>query len=268
MKRITFLSLVVSLLAVTAGSLQADIVTRIYKKDGSMTQGATRWLASKKQYVQTVKQGNVDMTVEIPISQVDRVQAVKPAKWDEIRKNVSSKNFGAAIPALEAIMKEYTMLQYDTEAGSYLARIYMAQNRPADAVRICQSLIATQPEAGTRSSLAPVYWKALLATGQGANLAPTLDEAVRTAPRNIAAQALIVRGDLLKEQGKVKEALADGYLRVVVLFANVEEAQPEALSKAAAAFDTLQQGQYAEKMRQQLLSRYSQSEEARKLRGR
>ena len=57
----------------------------------------------------------------------------------------------------------------------------------------------------------------------------------------------------------------DGYLRVVILYENVKEIQPEALYKAAKAFDALNQNANAERMRTKLRTKYAQSEYARKL---
>ena len=85
--------------------------------------------------------------------------------------------------------------------------------------------------------------------------------------------ALIMYGDIALKDGKesgdaCKKALTDGYLRVVFLYKDAEVAeklQPEALYKAAKAFDALNQNANAEKLRSTLRTKYSQSEYARKL---
>ena len=51
------------------------------------------------------------------------------------------------------------------------------------------------------------------------------------------------------------------------MYGREKEAHAEALYKAAAAFDELQQAPYADKMRQTLLSRHKDSPYAQKLRG-
>ena len=81
------------------------------------------------------------------------------------------------------------------------------------------------------------------------------------------AGALIVRGDMLKKEGRTADALKDGYLRCVFLFVQEKTAHAEALYKASLAFDELHQPTYAERMRQTLLSDHKDSEFARKLRG-
>ena len=130
-----------------------------------------------------------------------------------------------------------------------------------------EAVIASKPEAGTTSDLAPVYWEAMLATGRTGRLAPALEEAIKSAPRPVAARAHTLRGDLLKSENRPRDALKDGYLRTITLFRDVRDAQPEALFKAAVAFEALQQVQYAESMRQRLLSGYADSDYAKRLRG-
>ncbi len=252
--------LLLSLAVFAAVGAQADVMARLFLKNGSRQEGMTRWQPAKKQYVVAVKQGAVETQMEFSPAEVADIKVVAPPN---LKQALQSRNTAQ----LEAIMKQYVMLQYDVVAGNALARIYLGQNKPADALRVCQAVIASNPDAGTTSDLAPVYWKSLLATGKGANLGPILDTAIQTASPAIAAGALNVRGDLLRADNKLKEALADGYLRVIVLYRTQRDAMAEALYKAAETFDALQQGTYADKMRQELLGRYGDSEEAKQLRG-
>ncbi len=239
---------------------QADVMARLFLKNGYRQEGMTRWQPAKKQYVVAVKQGAVETQMEFSPAEVADIKVVAPPN---LKQALQSRNTAQ----LEAIMKQYVMLQYDVVAGNALARIYLGQNKPADALRACQAVIASNPDAGVTSDLAPVYWKSLLATGKGANLGPILDTAIQTASPAIAAGALNVRGDLLRADNKLKEALTDGYLRVVALYRAQREVQPEALAKAAEVFEQLQQPQYAQKMRTELITRYPDSPEAKKLRG-
>ncbi len=232
-----------------------DVEAQIRKKDGGVVRGITRWQPAQKQYLVDVKVGSGTSQMPVPAADVAEIRVATPPR---LREAIQQKN--TAI--LESIMRDYVMLQYDEVAGRALARIYLDQNRAADALRVCKAVLNTNPNA-IRSDLAPYYWKALLANGQGADLAPVLDEAIRTGAPSIAAGALIVRGDLLRAEGKRREALADGYLRVVTLYRQQRDLQPEALLKAAQTFEELQQTTYADKMRQELLTRYPDSEEAR-----
>lgn len=256
----TTLLLSATLLVATALSAAADVQARITQTNGSQITGPTRWQPAKKQYLVSVKQGTIETQMEISPADVAKLEVAAPK---ELKQAIQTKNTAQ----LEAIMKQYVMLQYDEVAGRYLAKIYLDQNKANDALRICNAVIASNPDAGTKSDLAPMYWKAKLAAGKGADLGPTLDAAIREAPPSIAAGALLVRGDLLKADNKLKEALADGYLRVIVFYRQQADAMPEALYKAAETFEALQQVQYADKMRNELLTRYGDSDEAKKLRG-
>ncbi len=246
-------------LLVAAPPLHADVMARITRKNGGQLQGMTRWQPANKKYVVTVKQGQTEVPTDIPLADVASIQVVKPKDFDAAVK-------GRNTAALEKIMKDYAMLQYDVEAGNVLARLYLSQGKNADALRVCRAVLNANPEA-LKTAFAPVYWKALLENGQGADLAPVLDDAVRTGSPALAAGALVVRGDLLRAENKLQEALTEGYLRVIALYRGQKEVQPEALFKAAEVFEQLQQPQYAQKMRQELLLRYSDSAEARKVRG-
>lgn len=248
-----------AVLLASSTALFADVQARIVRKAGGEVRGMTRWQPASKKYVVTVKQGQVETQMEVPLSDVADIRVARPKDFDAAVK-------GRNTAALEKIMKDYAMLQYDAEAGNVLARIYLGQGKSADALRICKAVLNANPNA-IHSNLAPVYWKALLANGQGADLAPVLDAAIREDPPAVAAGALVVRGDLLRADNKFKEALTEGYLRVVALYRAQREVQPEALAKAAEVFEQLQQPQYAQKMRQELLTRYSDSPEAKKLRG-
>ena len=110
-----------------------------------------------------------------------------------------------------------------------------------------------------------MYWQALLKTGKGARLNDLITKAIAEGGREASAAALVMRGDMLMERKEALNALKDGYLRVVVLYENVKDIQPEALYKAAKAFDSLNRTADAERMRSKLRSKYAQSEYARKL---
>jgi hypothetical protein len=250
-----------------AATLMADVNGIITTQDGREIKGQVRWQPVQRQYVVTITQNNMPITMNLAPDKVASIRVAPPPGWDVITRDLREGRAAQAVPKLEAIVKEYAMLQYDVVAGTYLAQIHLRDKRPADALRVAEAVIASKPDAGTTSELAPVYWEAMLATGKTVKLAPALEEAIKTAPRPVAARAHTLRGDMLKAENRTRDALKDGYLRTVTLFRDVREAQPEALFKAAAAFDELQQVQYAERMRQMLLSSYADSEYAKKLRG-
>ena len=113
--------------------------------------------------------------------------------------------------------------------------------------------------------LAVMYWQALLKANRSAKLEELLDQAIKKGGREASASALVLRGDLLMARKQPRDALKDGYLRVVVLYENVRAVQPEALFKAAKAFEALQQNPNAEKMRTMLRTKFPSSEFAKQL---
>jgi tetratricopeptide (TPR) repeat protein len=255
------------LLAGAGLALRADVPGRITTTDGRQLQGDVRWQPVQKQYVLTIKQGNLPVVLNLSPAQVADVRVAPPPGWNELLTTIRDGRAAQAVPQLEKVVKDYAMLQYDVVAGQVLAQVHLRENRAADALRVAEAVIASKPEAGTTSDLAPVYWEAMLATGRTGRLAPALEEAIKSAPRPVAARAHTLRGDLLKSEGRPRDALKDGYLRTITLFRDVRDAQPEALFKAAVAFEELQQVQYAESMRQRLLSGFADSDYAKRLRG-
>jgi hypothetical protein len=122
-----------------------------------------------------------------------------------------------------------------------------------------------KPEAAYRGELAVIYWQALLKANRSAKLGDLLKDAIAKGGREASASALVMRGDMLMERKQPRDALKDGYLRVVILYENVRTVQPEALYKAAKAFEALQQNPNAEKMRTLLRTKYPGSAYAKKI---
>ena len=245
--------------ALASTALHADVPAVLTLKSGGQLKGMARWQPAKKQYAVTVKQGQLETLQEVPASDVADIKVQPP---QALQQAAQTRNTAA----LEKIMKEYTMLQFDEIAGNALAKIYLAQGKNADALRICNEVIKGNAGAA-KGVLAPVYWKAKMANGQGADLAPLIDEAIQKGAPDAAATALILRGDLLRAENKLQDALTEGYLRVIAFHRAQRDAVAEALLKATETFEQLQQPQYAQKMRTELITRYPDSPEAKKLRG-
>ena len=240
--------------ALASTALHADVPAVLTLKSGGQLKGMARWQPAKKQYAVTVKQGQLETLQEVPASDVADIKVQPP---QTLQQAAQTRNTAA----LEKIMKEYTMLQFDEIAGNALAKIYLAQGKNADALRICNEVIKGNADAA-KGILAPVYWKAKMANGQGADLAPFIDEAIQKGAPDAAATALILRGD-----NELQDALTEGYLRVIAFHRAQRDAVAEALLKATETFEQLQQPQYAQKMRTELITRYPDSPEAKKLRG-
>ncbi len=245
------------------------VQAQVQHVNGTVIKGKLRWLpASRKYAVISVSEGGREIEQQWSPSEVAKMQVAAPQGWQALIKQASTSP-DAALPKLNSIIREYKMLQYDEAAAYYAASIYMQKNQAEEALKICEEIIKEKPSAGSTSVMAPVYWKAMLETGKtgGGRLEKMLDEAVASAPRTVAAMALIARGDLYKKEGRSRDALKDGYLRVALLFSTEKGPHAEALYKASEVFDELHQTSHADKMRQTLLSRHADSEYAKKLRG-
>lgn len=246
--------------------VRAQVSGSILTTDGRTIQGSIRWMAAAKKYVvMTVLPGGGQVEVELQPSQVDRIAVPQPRELAPAIQAARSGNIAAAIPVLEKIIRDYAMMQWDESAARALAEAQLANNNPAAAVKACEVVTSVKPEAAYKGDLAVVYWQALLKSNRSARLRELLEEAIKKGGPVAAANALIMRGDMLMEQKLPRDALKDGYLRVVVLFENVRSAQPEALFKAAKAFEALHQNPNAERMRATLRSKYPGSEFAKKL---
>ncbi|MBM4143449.1 MAG: tetratricopeptide repeat protein [Lentisphaerae bacterium] len=251
-------------LAAAATAFGADVEGVIVKKDSGRLAGAIRYLASSKEYLVTSR-GARDVTLRVPLDQVARVEVPPPPGLGEAARAVRGGQYGAAVPVLENIMKDYRMMQHDVTAAGYLAFAYMGMNQPEKALEMCRRVIEGNPDAAVSAEMAPIYWQALLKAGQDATLRKALDDAAARGDRATAARAQLMRGDLEAKNGRHKEALVDGYLRTALLFRDVKEVQPEALFKAAQSFDQLEQHPYAERMRKELLAKYPNDEYSRRL---
>lgn len=246
----------------------ADVAAKVELTNGNILECKLRWMPASKKYALTRMVGGAAIEQQVSPSEILRKQVAPPPGWRELVQQ-ASKSPDAALPKLLQMIEDYKMLEYDEQAAYYAGSIYLSKGRPQDVVRICEAVALDNPSAASLSAMAPVYWEALIATDKtaGGKLGKMLDEAIASAPRPIAAKALIARGDMLKKAGRTQDALKDGYLRCIFLYAQEKNAQAEALYKASVAFDELRQAAYADRMRQNLLSLHKDSEYARKLRG-
>ena len=257
-----------ALLALLASApfANAQIEGRILTKDKKVVAGKIRWYPAKRVYTITqVGANGQSFESELPPDRVARIQVPEPAKLKPAIAAVRSGKASAAVPVLQEIVKTYAMLEWDERAARYLAEAQLASGDAAGAVATCEGLIKAKPSIAYIGDVAPVYWQALLKTGKTGKLGDLITKAIAEGSREASAAALIMRGDMLMEKKETLNALKDGYLRVVILYENVKEVQPEALYKAAKAFDALNQNANAERMRTTLRTKYSQSEYARKL---
>ena len=249
--------------AATATAFSAVIQGTVFT-EGDQKTGAVKWNNRAKSYTITQKQGNASIDVEVPAADVTDLNIAKPANIDAAIAQVQKGQGAAAIGILQGIVKEYSHLQWDKIAGRYLVEAYLAANRGEDALKSAQAIIATDPGAAFVGELAPAYWQALLKLNQKAKLEAALAKAAASGDRFSSGAAFTLRGDIIMQEGgesadAAKKALADGYLRVVLMYTDAPVAakiRPEALYKAAQCFEKLGQSGRAEAMRGELKKLY------------
>lgn len=261
-------NIIFATLCALAAATAAGAVTGIVKSEsGDEQKGAIRWSPRDKAYVVTKVENGSSMEVQVKATDVAELVIPKPAAFDAAVAQVNGGNGAAAIPALKNIVKEYSHLDWDKPAGRYLAEAYLAAEKPDEALKTCEAIIAGEPSAAYRGDLAPAYWSALLKLNRRSALEKNMEKALKGNDRFSRGAALLMAGDIVMKDGKesaaaCKKALTDGYLRVVYLYTEegvAERLRPEALYKAAACFSILRQNSRADVMRTELKTSYASS---------
>ena len=219
-----------------------------------------QWREGAKEYQIEAVEGDIKMP--IALKDVDRLDVARPADFDKAQQSFSSGNAEAAIPLLNGVVENYKMLVWDAKARELLGRIYLQKKDYRKALDALQPLFAEGATVQASASTRRVYWDVMLAGGRTDELRKELDAAIATGKRDVAAAALVMRGNLLKAAGKGDDALAD-YLQVVLFFEEVKDMQPEALAKAADGLKEAGDAR-AEEFRKTLLQKYPDSEFAKK----
>lgn len=241
----------------------ADVDAILTKHNGQRIRGATRWKGSQKVYVVMTKR---QVVMQVPGRDVREAKPVRPPKGLQAAiKNVRSGSPARAITPLKTIMRTYKMLYYDSVAAEWLAKAYYKNNQADEAIRAVDNLMS----GGGKMSgeLMKFYCDALRKAKKYDKLQLMLTKMIETGSRSAAAVAQIKRGDIDMDKGDVNTALVDGYLRTIILFRDIKEAQPEALYKAMKAFKAKGQHSHAEKMRKKLLAEHPKSSYSRQASG-
>lgn len=250
---------------------RADVNAQVVLADGDgrPVPCSIRWLPVDKVYNVTMKaEGNPQRRVKPEAILKMRVEP--PKGWSEIAKRAAADPKAATGPLrgqLEQIAGNYKMLQYDGEAGKLIAEGFLKQNNPNGAIDACKKIMAGNKDAGWNSAMAPAYWQALLDANKIGEVQPLLDKGVTASEQAVSMMACIRRGDLYMKKNEPKLALKDGYLRAVLLYRDQGEARAEALYRAGEAFEKAGQNTYAERMRDELRSKYSRTSWGKKLLG-
>lgn len=228
----------------------------------STRKGDIRYRSRDKMYLVSSKsKGGAMIEIEYKASDVTSLDIPKPANFDKAVELVSKGQGAAAIGMLQKIVDEYKKLVWDLPAGRYLVEAFLLANNPQKAYEVAQGIIRDNKEAAFTGDLAPAYWQALLKLGKIQQLETLLSKAASEGDRRASGAALILRGDIiLAVSGSTPEnnrkALADGYLRTVLMYNDAEckDIRVEAMQKAAKCFESIGWAERAESLRAQARS--------------
>ena len=239
-----------------AGGIMAATPGRIIKTDETIVEGQNiRWLASRQQYV--VRRDSIELNIDL--ADVATVDVKEPQGLRGAVGAVQKGQPNAAIPVLRQIVKDYTMLRHDITAARWLGTGLLKKGQAHDAATMLQELVDNYGFGQLPGELISIYIDALTEDGKTSQVKSILKIMIEEGSRGAAAVALVKRGDLYRKEGKYKEALIQGYLRVIVLFEEEKHVQPESLYYAAKCCEELGQVSYAEKMRKELMEEFPQS---------
>ena len=263
-KQIGAVAILVSMLA--AGTAFGQVAGTIVNTGGNEFKGTLRWKAREKAYAVTAD----NRELEVPLASVQEIRVAKPKALDDAEKMMRDNNAAGAIPVLKKITNDYLMLTWDKPATRLLAEALLKTGEQDEAIRVCEAVIRSDPDAAFLGEFAPLYWQALLKTGgRNASKAEELvTKAIKSGDRTASAFALNMRGDLILAAGdtadNAKKALKDGYLRVLTLYTGERGARAEALYKAAKCFEKLGQPPRADSLRSELKKDFAATEWASK----
>ncbi len=161
-----------------------------------------------------------------------RAVAEMPAEFDRARRLLAERQFDEALPLLAQVVREYRFLDWDLRAQRFIARVHEAREQFAEAVQAYERLFEMNSREDESSEVRWGYKNALVRARRFDQVAPLLEEHIRSGDRENAARAQVLRGDLRLAQGNQEEALLD-YLRTVILFEAQRQQRPRALLKAA-----------------------------------
>ena len=248
---------------------RADVNARVLLATGEDRSGQLRWLPVDKVYVLSFKSEGAVREQRVKPDMIQRLRVEPPKGWAELAAKARDPRAatGPLRGQLEQIANQYKMLQYDGEAGKLIAEGFLKQGNPNGAIDACKKILTGNKDAGWNSAMAPAYWTALIDANKLGEAQPLLDKGVTSTDQAVAIMACIRRGDLLMKKNEAKLALKDGYLRAVLLYRDNGEARAEALYRAGEAFEKLGQNTYAERMRDELRTKYSRTSWGKKLLG-
>ena len=244
-------------------AMSAGAVDKVTLTNGKVIEARfIQWRESEQGYKVETMEGPI---IPVPKAQVESLDIARPADLDKAIAMVAAKQYAQAVPILDEVVTKYKMLVWDNEGRKVQAQAYLALNDPKKAADALEGYLASMSKEDIPLDSLSLYWSALLRAGRTATLKKALDEAVLSNVREMAAAATLMRGNMSREAGQKEAALLD-YLRVVILFDEVKQVQPEALFKGAEVLDELRDPR-ASALKNKLVHEYKDSEFTTKLGG-
>jgi TolA-binding protein len=200
-------------------------------KDGRRVEGTNLRVNANGDFVITMGSGQRTY----PAAQVQEAMADRPAAYDQAVSLWQAGKVDDALNLLGRVADQYRLLGWDDQANYDAARIHAAQGDYEEAEESFNRVSARfrqRPE--VRLSQA----QAQIETGSYAEAERALDVLLRSAGREQAARAQVLRGDLKTKRRQLQPAVED-YLRAAILFGDVRSVQPEALYKAGQVLEEL-----------------------------
>lgn len=180
--------------------------------------------------------------------QYQEAWAARPAEIDQARQHLQARRYDQVISALEELVPRMRHLSWDLEALIMIGAAQVGKEDYQAALTTYDRLFQAAPERRDTAAVRWTYYRALLGAGQLDRLEGMLNELIAGGERADAARAQIIRGDIKRKRGLPADAVLD-YLRTVVLFKAVTEAQPEALFKAGETLRELRHDKARETLR-------------------
>jgi len=206
--------------------------------------------------------------VERPLakSKVAKLDIDRPASYDQAVAILNSGKVEEAITALEGVYAECIMLPpWDAQALDLLGRIYTSKKPDkALAVSTYKKLLNNAHPDGITADIKKRAWNVLIANNDYKEVLAEIEKTISnpSVSRSVAAAAYMARGDLARQLKNTPDAFID-YMRIVLLFDQVKDLQPEAMYKAMKCMEELKDTRAGE-LRRELAQKYPQSEYASK----
>lgn len=229
----------------------------ILKNKQALNSNVIEWNEAAREYV--IKTGGASRS--IPEDQVLQMNIDKPADYDKAKALIASRQYAQALPLLADLIRKYKKLVWDVESLKLQAQCYVEMNEPKKATSSLDALFAAG--ATLTPALQKTYWTALQKAGDTERLQKDLVRTLGTGAPDLVAAAYLIRGNAYLQDGNQEAALAD-YIKVVTIFKNEKEPQPEALYQAAILLEKAQDPRATE-FRKILANDYKNSEFAAKL---